>query len=593
MGPKRLISLVFGAIVVGALGMHGVPMAADGPVPTAPGAPGTGDARVGGAAQVWRVVYNDFPPFAATTVDDAPTGYAIELIQAIADHEGATLTFVKVDNPGAALALMQAGEADLHPALGTAAERRDVVSFSAPIGAISIVPFRLADNAVTFALPADPALRIGVVANTLPDIFVNQNDIAAVRLETNMDLLVALAGGEIDIALQAEPGFSHMADTLELRDKFVMAGEPLLRRDMAIATSLLNPALAVTIERRLADISQTPMFWSMRDRWFSFEAGLSGTQILMIVAGTLAAAAFTGFCVFFYMRLRVRNALLRAATQREGEQRRIAEDMALKFRASEIRQNDMRQILFMVSHDLNSPLVSMAGFVEILRSNVASGVGGLVDHALDRVERNINNMRRLISDIVELKSVDPSMARFEPVSFDDVMADLRASLASHVEMVGATIRCGRLGTHVADRDLMQRALQNMVSNALRHACPRPGMTIDVVLEEVDGWLHLGVRDEGPGIPDHARERIFYINQKVDPKGEGSGLGLAIVTRVAEIHGGRTWVTDNGTEDVTSPVTGGVTRGVTFWLSIAPHIDTSLERVRQRRRMADAQLEVVA
>jgi signal transduction histidine kinase len=90
---------------------------------------------------------------------------------------------------------------------------------------------------------------------------------------------------------------------------------------------------------------------------------------------------------------------------------------------------------------------------------------------------------------------------------------------------------------VGDPDLLRRALDNLVWNALRHGA-RGGVVI-VGLAVRGGWAEVRVRDDGPGVPEEDRERIFAAGERGSaPRDEGRGLGLAIAREIAESHGGR-------------------------------------------------------
>jgi two-component system, NtrC family, nitrogen regulation sensor histidine kinase NtrY len=92
----------------------------------------------------------------------------------------------------------------------------------------------------------------------------------------------------------------------------------------------------------------------------------------------------------------------------------------------------------------------------------------------------------------------------------------------------------------ADRDLLRRAMVNLLDNAAE-ACRMQGKA-DVEARQAEGAVEITVKDDGPGIPDAQKERVFQ--PYVSTKGRGSGMGLSIVGRIIRDHGGTIHIADN-------------------------------------------------
>jgi signal transduction histidine kinase len=89
----------------------------------------------------------------------------------------------------------------------------------------------------------------------------------------------------------------------------------------------------------------------------------------------------------------------------------------------------------------------------------------------------------------------------------------------------------------ADPELVRRALDNLIANAIRHS--PPGGRVRLAVSRRGGTAHVRVRDEGDGVHRDDRERIFLAGERGrSPRGAGRGLGLAIAREIAEAHGGR-------------------------------------------------------
>jgi two-component system OmpR family sensor kinase len=186
------------------------------------------------------------------------------------------------------------------------------------------------------------------------------------------------------------------------------------------------------------------------------------------------------------------------------------------------------------SHELRTPLTSILSNLDLL------------EHALDGEEREMagsalrsaRRMRELVSDLLILARSDAQEARArEPV---DLTVLVRAALAE-----AAPVAIEHEFTLSVPEDLvllgsphdLHRLTLNLVENAAIHT--PPGTHISIVATETDGSVVLSVEDNGPGIPEEIRERVFdrFVSGGKSETGGGTGLGLALVKAVAESHGG--------------------------------------------------------
>ena len=95
----------------------------------------------------------------------------------------------------------------------------------------------------------------------------------------------------------------------------------------------------------------------------------------------------------------------------------------------------------------------------------------------------------------------------------------------------------------ANREAVTRVVVNLLDNAIKYG--PAGQTVTVQLARANGAARLSVRDEGPGVPDRERGRIWAAYRRLDrdvrARVPGSGIGLSVVSELASVHGGRAWV----------------------------------------------------
>lgn len=187
------------------------------------------------------------------------------------------------------------------------------------------------------------------------------------------------------------------------------------------------------------------------------------------------------------------------------------------------------------SHELRSPLATIHAGLDLLAA--AELPDGAAQHVV-RMHRESGRMARLIADLLLLAKVDESglKVRHEDVDLDDIVYAERDRLTAerpdlHVEAKVSPVRAS------GDHHQLQRAVRNLVDNAARHARHRIALA---VATENDHAV-LTVTDDGPGIPEADRERIFDRFVRLDDNrsrtGGGTGLGLPIAREIVSAHGG--------------------------------------------------------
>ena len=201
-----------------------------------------------------------------------------------------------------------------------------------------------------------------------------------------------------------------------------------------------------------------------------------------------------------------------------------------------------RDLVAHVSHDLRSPLASLRGYLETLVLRADAPPDERAEH-VGRALRASERLSGLVSDLFDLARFDAAEVRpqFEPTALAELAADAVADARAEAERQGVVLRVrAERGLPLAalDPGLVDRAVCNLVENAVRHT--PPGGTVEVEVARADASaLSVAVRDTGEGIAPELLPRVFdrFVRADESRSSEGAGLGLAIVKRIATLHGG--------------------------------------------------------
>ena len=244
-----------------------------------------------------------------------------------------------------------------------------------------------------------------------------------------------------------------------------------------------------------------------------------------------------------------REGPLRVSAGLEGRKDELAvlardfDAMADKLRANRAA---ITQLLRDISHELRSPLARMRVAVGLARQPAAD-----LARQLERLEREIERLDGLISQVLKLARLHGSDAPFARAAFDldevidDVVRDANfegAAKNCRVSLSGAahTVLHG-------NRDLVSSAIENVLRNAVRYS--PAGAAVEVSVQRtVPANLSILIRDRGPGVPADDLERIFEpfyrVAESRDRDSGGEGIGLAITSQVMKTHGGSAKATNH-------------------------------------------------
>ena len=216
-------------------------------------------------------------------------------------------------------------------------------------------------------------------------------------------------------------------------------------------------------------------------------------------------------------------------------------------RTDERELNQVREdLVHTMVHDLRNPLTNIFGALEFLGDEVGPTLSPDYQQVLEIARTNAMHMVGMVAAILELNRLESGQVPLDqkPIFLPTLISNVvrtQSHLAKNKSIVLSVEASNDLPLAWADGNLFERVLQNLLDNAIRFTPIGGHIQVRAGLENPpSGWLLVSVVDNGSGIPDDVRDRVFQKFTTARHRESGTGLGLAFCKMVVEAHGGRIW-----------------------------------------------------
>jgi len=300
------------------------------------------------------------------------------------------------------------------------------------------------------------------------------------------------------------------------------------------------------------------------DEQAAVNSGLFGSYMLKLGANmffiTLFGALAFGLLAIWFLTKKLRNITQQVRRFKEGDyEARICKKDRKDFPVLADTYNEMadtivanidelksvenlrRELIANVSHDLRTPLAIVQGYVETLlikEGNISK------EDRTKYLKTSMSSLERLSSLIAQLFEYSKLEAKQieavkEPFFISELAQDVAAKYQILAEEKGIKIHLEEkenLPLVFADVGLVERVIQNLMDNALNYTPKGGEVTIELISQ--DDSVQIGIKDNGPGIPEEEQSFIFERYRRASrtgKKSKGAGLGLAIVKKILELH----------------------------------------------------------
>jgi len=196
----------------------------------------------------------------------------------------------------------------------------------------------------------------------------------------------------------------------------------------------------------------------------------------------------------------------------------------------------------LMGHDINNLNQVARGYLELIDSMADNEK---IKQLVNKPMEAINSSSRLIQNVQKLQRCKSSEHRREVIDLGTLIEEVAGQMESapdrHMYINHGVIK----GIHVLADELLRDVFANLIGNAIKHSTESPHIDIRMIPQEKAGkeYCRVTIDDNGPGIPDNMKEKIFDRLSRGNTKAKGSGLGLYLVKTLVESYGGNVWVED--------------------------------------------------
>ncbi|MCK4487819.1 MAG: PAS domain S-box protein [Desulfobacterales bacterium] len=205
---------------------------------------------------------------------------------------------------------------------------------------------------------------------------------------------------------------------------------------------------------------------------------------------------------------------------------------------------ELKNFVHVVSHDLKTPIISIQGFSSRLFKNYEEKLGERGRRYLEQIKTSARRMEVLVSDLLALSSIGRVVSTFGDVPSVEIVKNVVSALQHRLKENGIELVVGdNLPTIYCDGERIYQVFENLLVNAIKFTRGTKNPKIEIGYEDRGDFHEFHFKDNGIGIdPKYHRKifEMFHRLREIDDE-EGTGLGLPIVERIVNNHGGRVWV----------------------------------------------------
>ena len=207
---------------------------------------------------------------------------------------------------------------------------------------------------------------------------------------------------------------------------------------------------------------------------------------------------------------------------------------------------ELEQFIYMISHDLKSPLVTIKTFLSYLQQDIDKSDHKRITEDMGFMVSATDKMGILLDDLLEFSRVGRQSKKIIPLSLEQLIADALDLTAGQITEQKIKVKVNNVNlTLLGDYSELIQIWQNLIENAIKYMGQQtnPEIEIGTLFKSKKPFFY--VQDNGIGVEPQYHEKVFEIFEQLNPKVPGSGLGLALIKRIVELYQGTIYIESKG------------------------------------------------
>ncbi|WKV12628.1 sensor histidine kinase [Marivirga harenae] len=208
----------------------------------------------------------------------------------------------------------------------------------------------------------------------------------------------------------------------------------------------------------------------------------------------------------------------------------------------EQKNEELSELTYIASHDLKEPVRNISSLIKLLTDENQDKLDEQSITTLSFISESAARMTRLINDLLDYSCIGGGGKELVTVDCKKLVAVIQQDIETILNDTNTTIELGELPKVKGFETELRLLFQNLISNSIKFRKPGVPPKITISAKEKNGWTFT-IQDNGIGIPNEQKEKIFSIFQRLHSNSEyeGTGIGLAHCKKIVEMHKGKIWV----------------------------------------------------